>query len=49
VTVSPTATVTEVGEKKKSPIVTLADAAFRAPAPAGPVAGELSPSTGGAG
>src|SRR3954454_2067932 len=44
VTVSPTATVTEAGLKKKSPIVTLADAAFLAlaPPPAEPVAGGLS-------
>src|SRR4051794_39216958 len=38
--------VTEVGEKKKSPIVTLADAdfsAFALPPPGGPVAGDLSP------
>jgi hypothetical protein len=46
VTVSPTATVTDAGLKKKSPIVTLADAAFRAPPPGEPVAGDLSPITG---
>src|SRR3954454_20017483 len=41
--------VTEVGEKKKSPIVTLADAdfsAFALPPPGGLVAGDLSPITG---
>ena len=44
-TVSPTAIVTEAEEKKKSPMVTLAEAdlcALAPPPPAGPVAGGLS-------